>query len=153
MAVEDVRCFFTERGYKDPVFEMDESSATVELAAKAVGVEPGRIAKTLAFKLKDRNILIVTKGDARIDNKKFKGRFNAKAKMMSAEEVLEITGHPVGGVCPFGLKQQVDVYLDVSLKEYDTVFPAAGSGNSALKISPEEMKNLTNAEWVDVCQE
>lgn len=153
MAVEDVRRFFIERGYKDPVFEMDESSATVELAAKAVGVEPGRIAKTLAFKLKDRNILIVTKGDARIDNKKFKGRFKAKAKMLSAEEVLEITGHPVGGVCPFGLKEQVDVYLDVSLKEYDTVFPAAGSGNSALEISPEEMKDLTNAEWVDVCQE
>ncbi|MGI6697032.1 MAG: YbaK/EbsC family protein [Clostridiales bacterium] len=153
MAVEDVRRFFTERGYKDPVFEMDESSATVELAAKAVGVEPGRIAKTLAFKLKDRNILIVTKGDARIDNKKFKGCFKAKAKMLNAEEVLEITGHPVGGVCPFGLKQQVDVYLDVSLKEYDTVFPAAGSGNSALEISPGEMKDLTSAEWVDVCQE
>ncbi|HZX46384.1 MAG TPA: YbaK/EbsC family protein [Clostridia bacterium] len=152
MAVEDVRRFFIERGYKDPVFEMDESSATVELAAKAVGVEPGRIAKTLAFKLKDRNILIVTKGDARIDNKKFKGCFKAKAKMLSAEEVLEITGHPVGGVCPFGLKEQVDVYLDVSLKEYDTVFPAAGSGNSALEISPEEMRDLTDAEWVDVCQ-
>lgn len=153
MAVEDVRKFFTERGYKDPVFEMDESSATVELAAKAVGVEPGRIAKTLSFKLKDRDILIVTKGDARIDNKKFKKCFRTKAKMLSAEEVLETTGHPVGGVCPFALKTPLNVYLDVSLKEYDSVYPAAGSGNSALEIAPDDMKSLTDAEWVDVCQQ
>lgn len=153
MAVEDVRRYFLDRGYEDPVFEMDESSATVELAAKAVGVEPGRIAKTLAFKLKDRYILIVTKGDARIDNKKFKERFHAKAKMPSAEEVLEITGHPVGGVCPFGLKNALEVYLDISLKEYESVYPAAGSGNSALKITPEHMKNITGAEWIDVCRE
>lgn len=153
MSVEDVRRFFTERGYKDPVFEMDESSATVELAAKAVGVEPGRIAKTLAFKLKDRYILIVTKGDARIDNKKYKQCFGTKAKMLSAEEVLEVTGHPVGGVCPFALKNPLDVYLDVSLKEYPTVYPAAGSGNSALGITPEDMMNLTGGQWVDVCQD
>jgi len=153
MSVEDVRRFFTERGYKDPVFEMNESSATVELAAKAVGVEPGRIAKTLAFKLKDRYILIVTKGDARIDNKKYKQCFGTKAKMLSAEEVLEVTGHPVGGVCPFALKNPLDVYLDVSLKEYPTVYPAAGSGNSALEITPEDMMNLTGGQWVDVCQD
>ncbi|MBA1335927.1 MAG: Prolyl-tRNA editing protein [Firmicutes bacterium] len=153
MAVEDVRRYFIERGYEDPVFEMDESSATVELAAKAVGVEPGRIAKTLAFRLKDRDILIVTKGDARIDNKKFKQSFKTKAKMLSAEEVLEVTGHPVGGVCPFGLKNPLDVYLDISLKEYESVYPAAGSGNSALKITPEDMKSLTGGDWVDVCQE
>lgn len=153
MAVEDVRRFFLDRGYKDPVIEMDESSATVELAAKAVGVEPGRIAKTLSFKLKDRNILIVTKGDARVDNQKFKKCFHTKAKMLDAEEVLEVTGHPVGGVCPFGLKGSIDVYLDVSLQKYGNVYPAAGSGNTALKISPEDMKELVNAEWVDVCRE
>lgn len=153
MAVEEVRRFFTERGYEDPVFEMDESSATVDLAAKAVGVEPGRIAKTLAFKLKDREILIVTKGDARIDNKKFKKCFHTKAKMLTPDEVLQVTGHPVGGVCPFGLKTSVDVYLDVSLKEYQSVYPAAGSGNSALEISPDDMKDLTGAEWIDVCKQ
>lgn len=153
MAVEDVRRFFLERGYKDPIFEMEESTATVELAAKAVGVEPGRIAKTLSFRLKDRDIVIVTKGDARIDNKKFKKQFQGKAKMLSAEEVLEVTGHPVGGVCPFGLKTPIDVYLDVSLKEYDSVYPAAGSGNTALKITPMDMKELTKGEWVDVCRE
>jgi Cys-tRNA(Pro) deacylase len=152
MTVEDVRRFFRDRGLEDPVFEMDESSATVDLAAKAVGVEPGRIAKTLAFSLKDRYILIVTKGDARIDNKKFKKCFHTKAKMLSADEVLEITGHPVGGVCPFGLKNPIDVYLDVSLKDYESVYPAAGSGNSALRVTPEDMLKLTGGEWIDVCQ-
>ncbi len=152
MAVEDVRRFFLEKWNKDPIIELDESSATVELAAKAVGVEPGRIAKTLSFKLKDRDIIIVTKGDARVDNKKFKKQFKTKAKMLSADEVLEVTGHPVGGVCPFGLKTPIDVYLDVSLREYESVYPAAGSGNTALEIAPADMKDLTKGEWIDVCR-
>ena len=151
MSVESVKKFFIEKGLNSPVIELESSSATVELAAKALGVEPALIAKTLAFKLKDRNILIVTKGDARIDNKKYKDFFKIKAKMLNHDEVSEITGHPVGGVCPFGLLSPIQVYLDVSLNNFEYVYPAAGSSFSILKIQPREMQTLTQAEFIDVC--
>lgn len=152
MSVESVRSFFKDKGLEDPVLVLEESSATVDLAAKAIGVEPALIAKTLAIRLKDEDILIVTKGDARIDNKKFKGFFYTKAKMIDIEEVEQITGHPVGGVCPFGLKSDLKIFLDVSLKQFEYVYPAAGSKNSALKITPDDIQKLTNAQWIDVCQ-
>lgn len=153
MSVESVRNFFKERNQEDPVFELEDSGATVDLAAQVIGVEAKFIAKTLAFKLKEKDILVVTRGDARIDNKKFRTFFKTKAKMLDLNEVEEITGHPVGGVCPFGLKNPLDVYIDVSIKDFDFVYPAAGSRTTALKISPESIQGLTNAEWVDVCQE
>lgn len=152
MALQDVKKFFEDNNLKYEIFELDESTATVELAAKAHGVEPELIAKTMAVRLKDRNILIVTKGDARIDNRKYKDTFKTKCKMLKLDEVLEITGHPVGGVCPFGLKNPLDVYLDVSLKNYEYVYPAAGATNSSIKIKPDELKEITNAHWVDVCK-
>ena len=136
MSVESVKKFFMEKGLQDPVLELEESGATVELASKALGVEPSLIAKTLAFRLKDRDILIVTKGDARIDNKKYKDFFKTKAKMLNHDEVSEITGHPVGGVCPFGLVNPIQVYLDLSLSKYEYVYPAAGSTFAVLKIHP-----------------
>lgn len=153
MSVESVRNFFKERNQEDPVFELEDSGATVDLAAQVIGVEAKFIAKTLAFKLKEKDILVVTRGDARIDNKKFRTFFKTKAKMLDLNEVEEVTGHPVGGVCPFGLKNPLDVYIDVSIKDFDFVYPAAGSRTTALKISPESIQGLTNAEWVDVCQE
>lgn len=153
MSVESVRKFFIENGYTDlKILETEQSSATVELAAKAHGVEPALIAKTMAFGLKDREIIIVTKGDARIDNRKFKDYFHEKASMLSYDKVLEITGHPVGGVCPFGLKNSMDIYLDVSMKEFEYVYPAAGSANSAVKISPDRLQEVTGGTWVDVCK-
>jgi prolyl-tRNA editing enzyme YbaK/EbsC (Cys-tRNA(Pro) deacylase) len=151
MSVESVKKFFIEKGLQDPVLELEESGATVELASKALGVEPSLIAKTLAFRLKDRDILIVTKGDARIDNKKYKDFFKIKAKMLNHDEVSEITGHPVGGVCPFGLVNPIQVYLDLSLSKYEYVYPAAGSTFAVLKIQPSQMKELTQAEFIDVC--
>jgi Cys-tRNA(Pro) deacylase len=153
VSVESVRNFFKERNQEDPVFELEDSCATVELAAEVIGVEPKLIAKTLAFKLKEKDILVVTRGDARIDNKKFRTFFKTKAKMLDLNEVEEITGHPVGGVCPFGLKNPLEVYVDVSIKDFDFVYPAAGSRTTALKISPESIQEFTNAEWIDVCQE
>lgn len=152
VSVENVRNFFKERNLEDPVFELEDSGATVELAAQVIGVEAKLIAKTLAFKLKEKDILVVTRGDARIDNKKFRSFFKTKAKMLDFNEVEEITGHPVGGVCPFGLKNPLEVYVDVSIKDFDFVYPAAGSRTTALKISPENIQRFTNAEWVDVCQ-
>jgi len=152
MSVERVRSFFHDNGYDLEIIEFDESTATVELAAKAVGVEPALIAKTMALRLKDRDILLVTKGDARIDNRKYKDTFNTKAKMLSPEEVLEVTGHPVGGVCPFGLINPLDIYLDISLKDFEYVYPAAGSINSAVKISPMRLQEITKGKWVDVCK-
>lgn len=153
MSLESVRTFFLENGYTDlKILETEESTATVELAAKAHGVAPELIAKTMAFGLKDRKILIVTKGDARIDNRKFKDFFHEKATMLNPEEVLEATGHPVGGVCPFGLKNPMDIYLDVSMKEFEYVYPAAGSTNSAVKITPERLQQVTGGTWIDVCK-
>lgn len=152
MAVEDVRNFFTEKGLADPVFELSASFATVDLAASAIGVEPGRIAKTLAFRLKEKDILIVAKGDARIDNKKYKQHFKTKAKMLTFEEVEAVTGHPVGGVCPFGLKTPLEIYIDQSIGQYETVYPAAGSKYAALEITPTDIVQLTGAVWIDICE-
>ncbi len=152
MSTENVRKYFTDRGLKDPIFELEESGATVELAAKTIGVDPALIAKTLSFKVRDKYILIVTKGDARIDNKKYKQYFGVKAKMLEHDEVEEVTGHPVGGLCPFGLKKELEIYLDTAIKDFDYVYPAAGSRYTALKISPQELELLTSGTWTDVCQ-
>jgi Cys-tRNA(Pro) deacylase len=152
MGVECVREFFIKRGFVDPVFELPNSGATVDLAAKTIGVDPSHIAKTLAFRLKDRDILIVAKGDSKIDNKKYKQFFNVKAKMLDHLEVEEVTGHPVGGVCPFGLKKQLDIFIDISIKEFEFVYPAAGSRYTAMKIAPEAMQQLTGSTWIDVCE-
>jgi len=153
MSVEKVRKHFTDRGLKDPVIELKESGATVALAAQAIGVQPGEIAKTLSFKLKDKYVLIVASGDAKIDNKKYKDFFGEKARMLDAEVVEQITGHPVGGVCPFGLTQDLEVYLDTSLKAYQRVFPAAGSKTAIMEITVEQLEKVTNGVWVDVCQD
>ena len=152
MSIESVRAFFAERGLDYPILEFTESSATVDLAAKALGVEPQLIAKTLAFSVNGSPILVLAKGDARIDNRKFKDIFKTKARMLPPDEVLAITGHPVGGVCPFGLANPIDVYLDVSLQAFEYVFPAAGGGNTAVKITPAALQEITSARWIDVCR-
>lgn len=152
MSLQSVRDFFLVRNLDIPIIELDVSTATVALAAAAHGVEPGRIAKTLSMRLGDgRVILLVSSGDARIDNKKFKTVFG-KGKMLPAEEVALLTGHPVGGVCPFGLAQDLPVYLDDSLRQFDEVLPAAGATHSAVRISPAHLAAVTAGEWVDVCQ-
>ncbi|MBA5606748.1 YbaK/EbsC family protein [Duganella sp. FT3S] len=152
MSLESVRAFFAARELDLPIIELEVNTATVALAAEAHGVEPGRIAKTLAFRLGDgRAIVLVAAGDARIDNKKFKDALG-KGKMLPAEEVMELTGHPVGGVCPFGLAQPLPVYLDTSLRAYDEVMPAAGGVHTAVRITPQHMAEITAGAWVDVCQ-
>ena len=153
MSIEKGRAYFRQFGMEDRVREFDVSSATVELAALALGVEGARIAKTLSFKKDDSCILILAAGDARIDNHKFKDKFHMKAKMLAPEEVLSIVGHPVGGVCPFGINDGIDVYLDESLKLFETVFPAVGSANSAIELDLDELYKYSNAiEWIDVCK-
>jgi Cys-tRNA(Pro) deacylase len=152
MSVESVRTYFRNHGLEHDILEFAESTETVELAAQALGVEPHLIAKTLAFNLKDADALVVIKGDARIDNRKFRNRFGVRAKMMSPGEILEKTGHPVGGVCPFALKKELQIYLDESLRPFDKVYPAAGSKNSCIGIAPEELCRITGAQWVDVCK-
>ncbi|WP_027548197.1 YbaK/EbsC family protein [Bradyrhizobium sp. WSM2254] len=152
MSLESVRAFFAERAPDITVMESPISSATVPLAAEAYGVEPGMIAKTLSLRVGERVILIVAAGTSRMDNKKVKAQFGGKPKMLGLEEVAEITGHEVGGVCPFGLKSPLPVYCDVSLKAFDVVVPAAGSTHSAVRITPDRMAELTAAEWVDVCE-
>lgn len=151
MSLQSVRQFFAEHAPDIEIIELNQSTATVALAAAAHRVEPGQITKTLSLKVKDRVILIVAKGDARLDNKKLKDAFGAKARMLSSDEVVTLTGHPVGGVCPFGLENPLPVYCDVSLKQYAEVLPAAGAIHSAVRISPERMAQLTEADWVDVC--
>lgn len=153
MSLESVRAFFAEHAPDIAILETDGSSATVTLAAEAFGVEPARIAKTLSFRLGERVVLLVTRGDARLDNRKTKAAFGAKPRMLDPGEVVAMTGHPVGGVCPFGLPTPLPVYCDVSLKVFDEVVPAAGSTQTAVRISPERMAALTGAQWVDVCQE
>jgi prolyl-tRNA editing enzyme YbaK/EbsC (Cys-tRNA(Pro) deacylase) len=153
MSLESVRAFFAEKAPDITVIESHLSSATVALAAEAYGVEPGRIAKTLSLRLDDRVVLIVASGTSRMDNKKVKAKFGGKPKMLEAKEVVEITGHEVGGVCPFGLKAPLQVYCDVSLRAFDEVVPAAGSTHSAVRIAPSRMAELVGAEWVDVCRE
>ena len=153
MSIEKGRAYFRQFGMEDRVREFDVSSATVELAALALGVEGARIAKTLSFKKDDSCILILAAGDARIDNHKFKEKFHMKAKMLAPDEVLSIVGHPVGGVCPFGITDGIDVYLDESLKRFETVFPAVGSANSAIELDLDELYKYSNAiEWIDVCK-
>ena len=153
MSLESVRAFFADKAPDIAVIESPISSATVALAAKAYGIEPGRIAKTLSLRIGERVVLIVASGTSRMDNKKLKARFGGKPKMLGVDEVADITGHEVGGVCPFGLKTPLPVYCDVSLKVFDEVVPAAGSTHSAVRIAPSRMAELVAAEWVDVCQE
>ena len=153
MSIEKGRAYFRALGIEDRVLEFDVSSATVELAAKALGVEGARIAKTLSFKAPDGCLLVLAAGDARIDNHKFKDTFHVKARMLTADEVLELVGHPVGGVCPFGCNEGVPVYLDESLKRFETVFPAVGSANSAIELNLDELYRYSKAlGWVDVCK-
>jgi prolyl-tRNA editing enzyme YbaK/EbsC (Cys-tRNA(Pro) deacylase) len=152
MSVETVRAFFAEKAPEIAVIESPRSSATVVLAAEAHGVEPGRIAKTLALRIGGRVVLVVASGTARLDNKKLKAQFGGRPKMLGLDEVADITGHEVGGVCPFGLKAPLPVYCDVSLRAFDVVVPAAGSTHSAVRIAPTRMAELVGAEWVDVCQ-
>lgn len=152
MSVESVRAFFADHAPDIAVIESGQSSATVTLAAQAFGVAPERIAKTLSLRIGERVVLVVTSGTSRMNNKKIKTVFGAKPKMLAAGEVADITGHAVGGVCPFGLKTPLPVYCDLSLRAFDEVVPAAGSANSAVRISPSRMAELTQAEWVDVCE-
>ena len=152
MSLESVKAFFADKAPEIEVIELPTSTATVALAAEAHGVEPGQIAKTLSFATKNQTILIVTRGDARIDNRKFKDRFGTKPRMLDAESVLSETSHPVGGVCPFGLPSALPVYCDLSLKNFEEVVPAAGATNSAVRITPQRIAELVSAEWIDVCQ-
>ena len=152
MSLQSVREFFAARGLDIPIIELEVSTATVALAAQAHGVEPGRIAKTLAFRLADgRAVLLVCSGDRRIDNRKLKDTFG-RGKMLPPEEVVALTGHPVGGVRPFGLAQELPVYLDSSLQAYDVVLPAAGAIHSAVRVTPAQLADITQGQWVDVCQ-
>ncbi len=151
MAIEKVREFFKSQGIENRIQEFDSSSATVELAAAALGCDGARIAKTLSFAVGEEAILVVAAGDAKIDNSKYKGTFGTKAKMLSYDEVERLIGHAVGGVCPFAINEGVRVYLDASLKRFNTVFPAAGSSNSAIELSiPELEKYSRYTDWVDV---
>ncbi len=154
MALESVKAHFKQWHREADVMEFDTSSATVDLAAAVIGVLPARIAKTLSFRGEgEKAILVVAAGDAKIDNKKFRDTFGFKARMLSADEVLEQTGHAVGGVCPFGLKNNLDVYLDVSMKRFETLFPACGSSNSAIELTCKEIFQYSFAkDWVDVCK-
>lgn len=153
MSIERVRNYFRALNMEQRILEFEVSSATVELAAKALNCEESRIAKTLSFRVEDRCILIVAAGDARIDNAKYKARFSAKAKMLSREEAEREIGHAVGGVCPFAVNEGVEVYLDESLKRFETVFPACGSSNSAIELTNGELEKYSNAlGWVDVCR-
>jgi prolyl-tRNA editing enzyme YbaK/EbsC (Cys-tRNA(Pro) deacylase) len=152
MSLESVRQFFAEHAPEIEIIELAESTATVGMAARAHGVTPGEIAKTLSLKVKNDVVLIVTRGDARLDNRKLKAALGAKARMLSVDEVINWTGHPVGGVCPFGLENPLTVYCDVSLRSFEEVLPAAGAIHSAVRITPQLMAELTNARWVDVCE-
>lgn len=153
MSVERVRDYFSKYGIENRIQEFPVSSATVELAAEALGTEGKRIAKTLSFMAGEKPILIVAAGDAKIDNPKFKAQFHTKAKMLSFGEVEPLIGHAVGGVCPFGINEGVDVYLDVSLKRFETVFPACGSANSAVELTISELEKYSGfLSWIDVCK-
>lgn len=153
MSIEKVRQYFKAYGIDNKIMEFDKSSATVELAAKALDCAPARIAKTLSFALGDKTILIVTAGDVKIDNAKYKSEFGAKAHMLPFNDVEARTGHAAGGVCPFAVNDGVSVYLDISLKRFTTVFPACGSSNSAIELSPDELeKYAMPVKWIDVCK-
>ena len=154
MSIQKVRAYFAPLGLEGRIREFDVSSATVELAAVAVGVEGARIAKSLSFKVEDQPIIIVVAGDAKVDNSAYKKQFHTKAKMLTHEEAHTLIGHDVGGVCPFALPENVKVYLDVSMQRFDTVFPAAGSDNSAIELTCEELEKYSSnfVQWVDVCK-
>lgn len=153
MSIESVRDYFRPLGREGDILEFPVSSATVELAAQAVGVIPARIAKTLSFLVDGGCVLIVAAGDAKIDNSKYKGFFHTKAKMLTQEQAREMTGHAVGGVCPFAVNEDCDVYLDESLRRFDVVYPACGSSNSAIALAPDELAACTpGSTWVDVCK-
>lgn len=153
MSIERVKAYFRKYEMEDRIQELEVSSATVELAASALHCEPQRIAKTLSFMVDGQAILLVAAGDMKIDNPKYKAKFGKKAKMLSPDEVETLVGHAVGGVCPFAVNEGVKVYLDVSLKRFDTVFPACGSGNSAIELTIAELEEYSGyAEWVDVCK-
>lgn len=151
MSIEKVKEYFSKYGYENKILEFEVSSATVELAAKAVGTSPERIAKTMSFMVSDKPILILLAGDVKIDNSKYKAKFHTKAKMLSFDEVEPLIGHAIGGVCPFAINEGIEVYLDESLKRFETVFPAAGSANSAIELTIPELEKFSGfCEWVDV---
>lgn len=153
MAIERVKEYFRQYDMEERIIELSESSATVELAAQALGCEPARIAKSLSFMVGEKPILIICAGDVKVDNAKYKAKFAAKAKMLTAEQAQTLIGHAVGGVCPFGINEGVTVYLDESLRRFTTVFPACGSANSAIELTIPEMERYSGyAEWVDVCK-
>ena len=154
MSIQAGKAYLRQFGLEDKVLEFDVSSATVELAAQAVGVEGKRIAKTLSFRIGEEPILILAAGDAKVDNKKYKATFSAKAKMLTPDEVVELIGHAIGGVCPFGINEGVKTYLDESLKRFETVFPAVGSSNSAIEMTPADLEKYAQnyVGWVDVCK-
>ena len=152
MSIERVRSYFKEHGMEDRILEFPVSSATVDLAAQALGVEGARIAKSLSFKLGNRVLLVVCAGDAKVDNRKYKDRFGGKASMLAHDEAAALVGHAVGGVCPFAVNPEVEIYLDESLKRFQTVYPAAGSSNSAIEMTPDELEQYAGGSWVDVCK-
>ncbi len=152
MSLESVRAWLLKQAPDLPIIEVEESTATVHLAAEALGVEAGRIAKTLAVRVGGETFLLVTRGDARLDNGKCKAEFGGRPRMLGPEETFALTGHPVGGVCPFGLTHPLPVYCDISLQAFDTVFPAAGSLNSSISVSPERLASLVSRRWVEVCR-
>src|SRR5215213_3049473 len=152
MSLESVRLWLAANAPELALIEVEESTATVETAAKALGVEPARIAKTLAVRAGDEVFLLVARGDARLDNAKCKAEFGARPRMLGPDETLALTGHPVGGVCPFGLASPLPVFVDVSLRPFDTVYPAAGSLNSSVRTTPDRLFNLVGREWVDLCR-
>ena len=153
MSIEKVRAYFRQFSMEDRILEFPVSSATVELAAVAVGCAPQRIAKTLSFMVGEKPVLIVAAGDAKVDNPKYKAQFSQKAKMLSFDQAAELIGHAVGGVCPFAVNDGVTVYLDESLKRFETVFPACGEANNAIELSPKELFEVSGArEWIDVCK-
>lgn len=152
MSLESVRAWLAAHAPDLPLIEVEESTATVATAALALGVEPGRIAKTLAVRVNEKVFLLVTRGDARLDNAKTKAEFGARPRMLGAEETLALTGHPVGGVCPFGLSTPLPIYCDRSLLDFDLVYPAAGSLNSSVEVTPERLFALVGRRWVDLCR-
>ncbi|WP_108661851.1 YbaK/EbsC family protein [Acuticoccus kandeliae] len=152
MSLDSVRAFFAEEAPDVTIIETEESSATVALAAEAHGVEPGQIAKTICLGIGEKVVLVVASGTARLDNKKVREAFGGKGRMLAPERVVEMTSHPVGGVCPFGLPAPLPIYCDISLKQFDEVVPAAGATNAAVRIGTDRLADITRAEWVDVCQ-
>ena len=154
MSLEKAESYLKKAGFLDHVIELKESTATVALAAEALGVEPGMIAKTMSFLQGEQPVLILTEGTAKVDNRKYKDTFHVKAKMIPFEQVEEVTGHAPGGVCPFGIKDGIEVYLDESLKRFETVYPAVGVDHSAVRLSVDELEQIAGAKgWVDVCKE